>query len=544
LTPPAVGARAPARGPLLRVVSVNDVYALDNLPRLASLLRVEAGPEGEGGPPDAFLAVLAGDFVAPSMLSSLDRGRGMVDCLNAAGITHLILGNHEDDIPPAELHRRIREFRGTWISTNARSFDRRLVPHQVVEVASAGRTVRVGLVGVVMTDPSIYRRAPFGGTPLTDPNATALREATRLRAELRCDVVIPITHQSLADDRALARSPVGFPVILGGHEHEVHVEEVGATWLVKAGTDAIDAAVVDLAWTEDASARDVHPAVTVRMVKVGTYPEEAAVRACVDAHMRQVHALEDAIILPLRDGEALSSVGARSRQTSLGTLICTRLRDALGADACVLNGGGVRANRDYASHLAYGDIRAELPFDNEMVVANLPGRVLADAVASSRAIAPRESGGFLQVDDGVTVLGPGARITQVAGAPFDPDRVYRVALVRAFLTGMDHIEPLVAFASAHPEEVPHAGSGRELKEVLVESLALSMWHSLGGFDALDADHDGVVGEAEVSAAIARVTRQVASPMTLTLVMNAVDKNHDRHVSRDESNAADLADAAG
>ncbi|MBK7156858.1 MAG: hypothetical protein IPH72_34700 [Sandaracinaceae bacterium] len=80
----------------LRVVAVNDVYVLDELPRLASLVQAARTRD----PADCLLVTVAGDFLAPSLLSSLDEGRGMVDCLNALGVTHVTLGNHEDDLEP------------------------------------------------------------------------------------------------------------------------------------------------------------------------------------------------------------------------------------------------------------------------------------------------------------------------------------------------------------------------------------------------------------------------------------------------------------
>ena len=90
----------------LRIISVNDVYSLESLPRLKTLVRQQ---KRDG---TRTLVVLAGDFTAPSLLSSLDAGRGMVDCLNDVGVTHVVLGNHEDDIPGAELHTRIAQLEG------------------------------------------------------------------------------------------------------------------------------------------------------------------------------------------------------------------------------------------------------------------------------------------------------------------------------------------------------------------------------------------------------------------------------------------------
>src|SRR5205085_1309458 len=112
----------------------------------------------------------------------------------------------------------------------------------------------------------------------------------------------------------------------------------------------------------------------------------------------------------------------------------------------------------YKRHFTYGDLKNEVPFDNEVVVAQIPGRVIREAVAASRANAPAESGGYLQLDDRCTADGT---LFGIAGAPLDEARDYKVALVRDLFLGMDHIEPLVRFAKEMPERVPPAGSGRD-----------------------------------------------------------------------------------
>jgi 2',3'-cyclic-nucleotide 2'-phosphodiesterase (5'-nucleotidase family) len=524
---------APPRGPRLRIVGVNDVYALENLPRLRSLVRHHAAVD----PADVLLVSLAGDFVAPSILSSLDSGRGMIDCLRVVGVTHAIFGNHEDDIPTEELRRRIRELGATWLNTNARGFDPSLPAHQVVEVGRAGgRRVRVGLLGVVMHDEAAYRRRPFGGCDLVPANAAAQAEAARLVRDEGCACAIPLTHQSMDDDRALARAERDppFPLIMGGHEHVPFLEQVAGTWIVKAGADAVRALVVDLVWPAEAppaGAWDL-PAVTARLDDVAGYPDDPELRARVDGYLRRVHDLEAATLVRLGPGESLSSIGTRAQQTSLGTLVCSRLRDAVGAEACLFNGGGLRAGRAYHGHFTYGDVKAELPFDNEIVVALLPGRVVREAVVASRARAPAESGGFLQVDDRIGVNG--GTVTAIGGAPLIEDREYRVALVRNLFTGMDHIEPLVRFAREHPEKVPPPDSGRDVKVVLVDAFSIALWKRLGGFDAIDENHDGVVTEPEVAAAVARFTAEPPSDITANLLINALDVDHDQVISRGEA----------
>jgi hypothetical protein len=231
------------------------------------------------------------------------------------------------------------------------------------------------------------------------------------------------------------------------------------------------------------------------------------------------------------------TVDARARQTSVGTLLCSRLRDALGAEACVMNGGGIRAGRDYAQRFTYGDLKAEVPFENEVVVARIPGRVLADAIATSRAHAPAESGGFLQVDERMVVEEPGHTLVSIGGRPLDLARDYRVAVVRNLFEGMDHIEPLIQFARENPGRIPPPGSGRDVKVLLVDAFSRALWAQLGSFEAIDENQDGVLDADEIARAVARATREPASPITVDLIMKALDENHDRVISRAEAEAA-------
>ena len=524
------------RGPSLRIVCLNDVYTLENLPRFVNLVRHHR----QTAPADRFLLTLAGDFVGPSMLSSLDKGRSMIECLNAMGVTHVIFGNHEDDIELEDLQKRVREFSGVWLSTNLSDFDPKLPRHDLIVLEQpTGRTVKVGLVGAVMDDPTVYRRKPFGGAPIAPLAASVLAETAKLVRDEGVACVIPLTHQDLQDDRVLAQTKIDppFPVIIGGHEHKIYLEHYGKTWLVKAGCDAAHAVILDLEWPAQKPSKGADlPIVKMTLDDVARYPEDPDLRALVNRRMLAVKELEAATLLPLAENVVLSSIGSRLHQTSVGTLLCSRIRDALSAEGCLLNGGGVRGNREYRGAFTYGNLKAELPFDNEVVVVELSGSALQEAIVFSRSQAPVESGGYLQVDDRIEASEDQKRIISVAGQPFDPDRLYKIAIMRNLMIGMDHIDPLVDYAKNHPTRLPPEGSGRDIKMVLVDAFSVSLWQQLGQFAGIDSDGDGSVSASELAHAVSRVTAQPASPITVDLVMKAVDQNHDGVISEDESAA--------
>lgn len=514
--------------PVFRIVSINDVYVLDNLPRVATL--VESARAGA----DALIVVLAGDFLAPGLLSSLDHGRGMVECMNAVGVTHVVLGNHEDDIPTEDLKLRIRELHAKCLGTNVSGeFDPPLPPNDVVEVTSGTGTLRVGLVGAVMDDANAYRRPPFAHAKLAAPNPALVAEAERLLERESCACVIAITHQTMAGDRALATEArrtlaPSFPVILGGHEHVVILENVEGTEIVKAGADAHKAAIIDIVLGDGA------PKAAVRLVATAEYAENADVRALVDRHLAPVRQLESIPLVALEPGHELSSVGTRRMQTTFGTFLCSNLRDAFGAQGCLFNGGGIRAMRIHSGSLTYGALRAEVPFDNAVVVVRMPGRVIRDAIAASRSRAPQEFGGFLQVDDRM-VVGDDHVLTAIDGKPLDLDAEYRIATVHALFGGLDRIAPFVEFAAKHPALVPHADTGRETKLVMLECLALTRWKSLGAFSAIDLDKDGRATRAEIAAALAKEGRSPESAdAAAQILLDSIDTDRDGAISEDEA----------
>ena len=534
MTPSTPG---PAKGPSLRVICINDVYTLENLPRLKSLVQHYT----EALPADQLLVTLAGDFVAPSILSSLDKGVGMVDCLNAIPVTHVMFGNHEDDVGMAELAKRVRELQGTWLNTNMPTFRPELPTHQILDVTSAGgRTIRVGLLGLLAHQKNLYRPGAFGGHAIEATNETAVRWTRRLLQEEGCACVIPITHQDRADDHELARMQrePRYPIVIAGHEHEVLIDDVEGCWVIKAGAEAANAVVVDLVWPAEAPPAGVAdlPTVTLKLQEVSDFPEDPAMRARVDRHLLAVRKLDGATLLRIPPGERLTSIGIKARPTSLGSVLCSHVRDALAADGCFLHGGGIRVEREYEERFTYADLKAALPYANETVVVSMPGRVVRDAVARSRADAAEGSNGYLQVDDRMTVEGPGDVVTAIDGLPLDPDREYRIATIMGLLGGMNSIEPLIEHARARPETVPPQDSGREIKVILVDAFSMELWQQLGSFEDIDANQDGQISPEELKAAITRVTTEAPAEIVVSDVIRMIDADGDGTITREEAEA--------
>ena len=135
----------------------------------------------------------------------------------------------------------------------------------------------------------------------------------------------------------------------------------------------------------------------------------------------------------------------RSQETAIGNLVADAVRAAAGADAAILNGGGIRANRQYpvGTALTRRDILSELPFGNKSAVTEITGAALRAALENGVSLLENRGGRFPQVSNLVvevdTKAPVGRRIlsVKVGGAPLDEARTYKIATNDFMLRGGD-----------------------------------------------------------------------------------------------------------
>ena len=306
---PAAAAGSTLGACRLRIFHINDVSEIDNL----ATLRTAVEAMSEGIPRSNVLVTLAGDFLAPSLGSMLDRGRGMIDMLNAIPVGAVCFGTHEADLPHPALLQRINEFEGVWLNSNMRSMseqeedlDDGKAPDNHVLSLQGGRTV--GLIGLCCgggKDAPLYRDGAFNGhaekiTPVLEAADGAVTRVTAASSGTPLDCVVPLTHQDLADDVALAGRGHRFPVILGGHDHGVVDETHHGCRVVKAGDGAFDCAVVDLHWEAGAPAPGPPTSVTTQLVPLALRHSPAA-QPAADATEPTVAASEAAAAEAFKD---------------------------------------------------------------------------------------------------------------------------------------------------------------------------------------------------------------------------------------------------
>jgi len=533
----------------LQIVTINDVYEIDHLPAFCTCLR-ECKENGA----HRTISTLPGDFVAPSLLSSLDKGSSMITCLNQAGLDYACIGNHESDVPIHHLHNRIRESTFKWINSNMEDFplpdDIKLPKYEIVEVqGEAGHVRRVALIGLCGEDRSVMKPGAFGDCfiePVLDAGA---RWYKYLIEKEKVDTVIPLTHQLIGFDRLMAQQQIGYPVIVGGHDHQPYNEAYGNCKVLKVGMDGTRIGIINITWADASTDR---PTVTIGERNATDFVKDPVVQKTVQECKQILVEIEQSILCTIPPSITLSSVGMRLGTTTVGTFICSTLKKALSCELCMCGSGSIRASKNYMgrSTFTYADLKAEMPFNTLISVIDLPGQLCKNMIEHTRSFAlldpPVAKGGFIQTDDRCTWDRDTNQVLEINGAPIILDKMYRVCLNHGMLDGLDDVTPLIKWKAAAPATDLNAHKDAEAavdaKECIVSyfsrSLIFDILHSSAGkIKKMDADGNGVITKAELKAYLAAGTS--GTSVTNMLVDNlfaTMDVDNNGETSIEEINA--------
>ncbi len=441
----ALATTAAAQNATVTLLHINDVYEIapvkgqGGLAELMTLLRQERAQHANT------ITTVGGDFLSPSVLSGITKGAQMVELFGALGVDLVTFGNHEFDFGPEILEKRIAESRFPWLGTNVRDSDDRPFGGAVATVVKTVGDVKIGFLGIVTPESAVLSSAG-PGIRFTDPVAASTAAVAELR-QAGANVVIALTHLGIEEDRALSRAVPGIDVVLGGHDHDPITFYEHGVLLHKSGSDAHFLGAIDLdirtEQTSGGKRTSVRPA--WRMLANTAIVPDPAVAAIVKTYTDRLDAALGNVIgtTAVELDSRIDTV--RTGEARIGNLIADALRDSLGADLAITNGGGIRGNRLLAagSTLTRKDILSELPFGNLGVLIELGGADLLAALENGVSGVEQKAGRFPQTAGLTIVYDPkaesGKRLRSVAigGKPLVPDAVYRVATSDYLVGGGD-----------------------------------------------------------------------------------------------------------
>ena len=491
----------------IRIIQITDVYTLKNFPHVKTLIsEKKAEVESLGG---KTISILTGDFLAPYLLSSFDKGSGMVDILNKTPIDYVIWGNHEHDLEHEEVMKREKEYKGIWINSNMKSHEsfegsKCQVDRAIIDVSSpdGSNNRKLGMLGVLSSSESLYKPGAFGGATIDDPWECMKEYNEKLKKEDGCDMVLPLCHlYEIQDERTC--NEFDFPVIMSGHDHHRVDRMVNGTRLLKPGMDAHYAIVMDLIWNSKSS--DDTPEINVETIPVADFaPDTQLVKDVERAYSVLDPLLKTDLTLIPQKYSPLSSRGVREQRSTMATYLCSQIKIALNlgqtrsirdnCDCVMIKGGNIRGERDYDQfNFTLEGLRTEMQEEEGVHIFLVPGYALEGCMKETW-YGPNP--GWMQYDDGIDVDTDG-KITAIGGFPLNRKTIYRVGSFQDLHIDYGEQPTLAKYFEENPKGLPDHDAGMGCHALLLKLYSHGIWKKL--WCLLDADGDGEITTDELKA---------------------------------------------
>ncbi len=398
--------------------------------------------------PEGTVLVDGGDLFQGTMISNLQFGRPVVEQMNALGYAATVIGNHEFDWNADTLARRVRAMRFAALGANmVERRSGRLPKWARADTVVTRHGVRVGILGLCYRNtPSVTLAANVAALRFEDDSATAARLVPRLRRDGKALVVIGVGHIPAETDSSrrarggdlprLARVP-GVDVWLGGHSHNLVLDQVGGVPILIAGSHGQTIGVCDLV-VDPVRGRVIERHARLDMTYADEVTPDTAMAARVERWNRGV-----APIAAMEIGRNARALQRNGPESTVGDFVADAMRARVQADVALQNSGGLRADLA-AGVVTRGAIYEVMPFDNTIFTLELSGAELKLALeqALQNGRVTQVSGIAYRYDPGRPELQRVTALTLADRTPLDPARTYTVACNNFMATGGDNYDVL------------------------------------------------------------------------------------------------------
>ncbi len=387
-----------------------------------------------------FLFLHGGDSLAPSAMSSFDRGTHMIDILNSMEPDALAVNEREFAFKEDELIMRISESAFPFISSNI--YDPYTSGNlQGVEDSLCYHFGDYTICVVAVIDPIVIesytpdRIKVESNLTIIEKKANALRDGG---ADL---VILMASHSSEKMKQMLSHGIVDFVFYATSDEDAIY--PVGDGLFLKQGTDKGNAIKVSLILEKDKGTLKTNHSATI--VSLNDYSPDPVVEKKIQYYLAKLSKIMGVMVGQTKTTLDSRKEMVRTTETNVGNLMADALRNYYGADIAFINSGSIRGNRIYDSgtKLTRKDIQRELPFRNESRFVMVKGKDIVSALENGFSLYEKVKGRFLQVS-GLKVefcpkspVGKRVRFVWVNGNPINPAKDYSLAASDYLINGGD-----------------------------------------------------------------------------------------------------------
>ncbi|MFK8044324.1 MAG: bifunctional UDP-sugar hydrolase/5'-nucleotidase [Crocinitomicaceae bacterium] len=212
---------------------------------------------------DHVLLLDAGDIFQGTPYFNLYGGKVELEAMSALGYDAATMGNHDFDGGLDGFKKALKFARFPFICSNY-DFSKTVLKNKTIpyKIIRKGK-LKIGILGIGVALDGLVSPELFQETVYQDPFTTAQKYANLLRHDLKCNLVICLSHlgykqPNQIDDINLAKITSSIDLIIGGHSHtfmtkpEYHINKIGKQVLInQAGWAGLQLGKIELYFNED-----------------------------------------------------------------------------------------------------------------------------------------------------------------------------------------------------------------------------------------------------------------------------------------------------
>lgn len=383
-----------------------------------------------------------GDSLGPSVLSSLDRGSHIIDLLNSLEPDAMGVSKREFTFNSTNLSLRAYDATFPIISTNiVEKSTKEILDNVIKSTISYQGSTKLGFLSVV--DKAVIEAYTINQISLLSLKPAVTEAAKELRDQNVDAIILHYSGyhpeiNSMLDANIIDLSihknvNYQFELHTGKqyHKRDIFIKKAKDVALIEITVDSQpQKSVTNLSW---------------QLIDISLFPKDADIELQTQNDINRLNTLLNIEIGTVGTPLNTLRTSIRTSENSFGNYIADNIRSFSKADLSLINSGLIRGDRIYnkGQQLTRGSIISELPYRNHVVIIELTGLKIIQALEHSFSLVSAQKGRFPQISgfkvtyDSAEIAGTRVKSILINGKPIVHQKVYRVATTDYLASGGD-----------------------------------------------------------------------------------------------------------
>lgn len=399
------------------------------------------------------IVLAGGDNYQGTADSNLTLGKPVSAMLKGMKCVASAVGNHEFDWGSDKIANWAKDGNFQFLASNI--YDKETnkpvswaKPYMIVE--SGG--LKIGLIGLAHPDTATLTKEQYvKGFEFRDPVTSAQEWVNFLREgkapEGKPDVVIALTHidsdqngdKITGNAVKLAENVKGLDAILSAHSHRTVNGKVNNVPILQAFCYGRAMGELELKVDDQGKFAGIETHIYDGHDIKNTIIKDGDADKFYENLQKELAPIKGEV-LGTANGEFTHDRNLKGSNTLLGRWSCEVMAKKTGAQIAIQNGGGLRRTLE-SGKITMGDMYEIMPFDNYLVVMDLPGEDLIKAIDHGINMPKTTDGVFsglkVEFDSSKPYEHQITKITLTDGTPIEKDKLYKVVTNDFMFTGGD-----------------------------------------------------------------------------------------------------------